>query len=105
MRELLTDAVLWYNLPLTVLFGAVILYWIGVCLGALDMDTFDVHVDHEVPVDTDIPHGFDKDVPGDGSGGSFMAVLRFLNVGDVPFMVILSIFTVTLWTISMEANH
>lgn len=105
MKELITEAVLWYNLPLTLLLGAVLLYWIGVCLGALDMDSFDVDVDHDVHVETDVHHEFDKDVHADGSGGALMGVLRFLNVGDVPLMLILSIFTVTLWTISMLANH
>ncbi len=107
MKELITEALLWYNLPLTILFGAVVLYWIGVCLGALNMDTFDVHVDHDVHLDTDVhaDHDFDKDVDAHGSDGLFMGVLRFLNVGDVPFMLILSIFTVTLWTISMLGNH
>jgi hypothetical protein len=109
MKELITDAVLWYNLPLTILFGAVVLYWIGVCFGALDMDTFDVDVDHDVHLETDahadVDHDFEKEVHAEGSGGIFMGVLRFLNVGDVPFMLILSIFTVCLWTLSMTANH
>ncbi len=105
MKELITEAVLWYNLPLTILFGAVVLYWIGVSFGALDMDSFDVDVDHDVHVDTEVHHEIDHEMDADGTGGSFMAVLRFLNVGDVPFMLILSIFSVILWMISMLGNH
>src|SRR6187401_1074695 len=67
MPELLKEAIGLHNLPVTVLLGIMIVYWVLVMIGAtdVDMDGPDVHVDGG---HFDAAHG-GADVP-DGHGGS-----------------------------------
>jgi hypothetical protein len=87
MREVFAEAISLVNLPYTVLLGLFMLYWLLVALGALD--------DQDLDADGD----FDGD--GDLAGGA----LHFINLGEAPLMVALSIFSLSLWTGSMIANH
>ncbi len=88
MLEIFKSAITGVNIIPTVLLGLIILYWITVIIGAIDIDLFDIDLDLDIPegeVITNPFHGF----------------LAFLNVGDIPFMLVLSIFSLCLWTISM----
>ncbi|GMQ57754.1 hypothetical protein AN1V17_21490 [Vallitalea sediminicola] len=60
------------------------MYWIIVIIGAFDFDFLDI----------------DIDVGADNSG-PFYAILAFLNVGELPFMLVFSIFALNFWIISM----
>ena len=86
MLELFKSAIAGVNIIPTVLLGLIILYWLTVIIGAIDIDLFD----------------FDLDIPeGEVITNPFHGFLAFLNVGDIPFMLVLSIFSLCLWTISM----
>ncbi len=82
MLDLLKTAVTGVNLIPTVLLGLIILYWLIVIIGALDIDFFDFD--------------FDADI-----SNPFYDFLAFFNMGDLPFMLVLSIFSLSFWTISM----
>ncbi len=84
ITELLKNAVTGVNIIPTALLGVVLLYWIIVIIGAFDFDFLDV----------------DIDIGADNSG-PFYAILAFLNVGELPFMLIISIFILNFWVISM----
>ncbi len=130
MMEVLSESVRLVNLPFTVLLGFVILYWVIMGIGLIDFDTgADAEVgvdvgadaDAEVALDgnadahLDVDGDGDMDVDGDGDAdahagghaepGWFTPVLQFLNVGQVPMMVVLSIMTLAAWTISMALNY
>jgi hypothetical protein len=86
MPELLKTAITGVNIIPTTLFVFVILYWITVIIGAIDIDFFD----------------FDVDVPdGEIITNPFYGFLEFLNIGDLPFMLVMSIFSLSFWTGSM----
>ncbi len=86
MLELLKTSITGVNLIPTTLLGIVILYWIIVIIGAIDIDFFD----------------FDLDLPeGDLVSSPFYDFLGFLNIGDLPFMLVLSIFSLSFWVIAM----
>ncbi len=88
MLELFKSAITGVNIIPTVLLGLIILYWLTVIIGAIDIDLFDFDIDLDIPegeIITNPFHGF----------------LAFLNVGEIPFMLVLSIFSLCLWTISM----
>jgi len=132
MHEVLTESIRWVNLPFTVLLGVIVLYWLLVGLGALDMNLFgdvdadlhadlhtDVHTDVHVETDVDAhplvpgdpPHltgdkagGISKELGGEESGFLLQA-LAFLNVGQVPVMFVISVLVLCLWLGSMIANH
>jgi hypothetical protein len=88
MVEFLQIAFSWPTLPATVLLLLVSGYWLFVSLGALDLDFADVDLDVDLQADGDVlSFGF--------------VVLRWLNIGEVPLMVWLTVFGLSLWTASM----
>jgi len=71
MHEVFAESITWANLPFTVLLGTVVLYWIMVALGALDMNLFgevdaDLHADAHFDAHAD--GGVDLDGDGDLDG-------------------------------------
>lgn len=123
MNEVLAESIYWVNLPFTVLLGLVVIYWVMVGLGVLDMNLFgdvdaDIHAHVEADMDVDAhplvpgdpPHltgdkagGISKEI-SDG-GGFWINALTFLNVGQVPLMFVASVLALCLWLGSMMANH
>ena len=93
MHELISEALVLVNLPFTVLFGFVIVYWGLVILGALDIDALDIGLDLDA----------DADVAGESGFGK--AVGHFFHVDEGPFMAIASLLFVFLWMGSMLLNH
>lgn len=82
--------------------------------GDVDADVdADLHVDADADADghfqgkvgdLDLDADLHHDADIDGHGGFGMMVLRFLNFGQVPTMVIFSVFALCLWMISVIAN-
>ncbi len=83
MSELLKNAFTGINIIPTVLLLLVFLYWISVIFGALGFDFLD----------------FDLD--GGDSSGPFYALLSFLNLAELPFMLVFSILILNFWIIAM----
>jgi hypothetical protein len=118
MGELITAAFSSSNLFLTILLGLVALYWLSVIVGAIGMDSLDfdldldADIDVDIDVDVDVAVDIDADVDADATGigsavgGSlFIGILRFLNFGRVPFMVLLSTIILSIWSIAIYCNH
>lgn len=98
MKELWEQAILFYNLPLSIFLGAVFVYWALTLLGAVDLDTFDIDLDSD----------FEADAEGGGSGGSegiFGIMFRFVNAQDVPVMIIFSLLIVFMWAAAIASNY
>lgn len=95
------------NLPYTLLVCVVLLYWISVIIGALDIDLFhfdlDVNADMEMDLDADLDTDMDAGADGDAQvhGDSLRSVLLFFNLGDVPVMIMVSVLCFFMWNISM----
>ncbi|MDF2543020.1 MAG: hypothetical protein K0S47_2738 [Herbinix sp.] len=85
MPELLKFAFTGGNIIPTVLLILVVLYWIIVIIGALDLDFLD----------------FDLDLDGGDATGPFYSLLAFLKVGELPVMFVLSILILNFWIIAM----
>ena len=98
MGEVLTEAFMPMNLVFTVMLLMVVIYWIMVILGALDVDFLDIDFDSDVDVDAD------ADVDFEG-GGFLRGILEFFYVGEVPVMVLASVLALSMWTISVLGNH
>jgi hypothetical protein len=107
MGEIIHDALLIYNLPLTLLLGLSVLYWISVCFGMLDIGSFDadMHMDANVELGMDTDVDVHADAHGDIGGGAMMALARFVNIHEVPLMVVLSFQFIFMWMIGMISNH
>jgi hypothetical protein len=79
------------NLVLSIMLLCCMLYWVIVCLGALDIDAFDFDFDADADVDLDA-----------GSGGMWsVSLMRFFNLGEVPLTVLASIFILILWVVGV----
>jgi hypothetical protein len=90
----------------TIFFMMMILYWLLVIFGALDLGSaevdFDFDVDVDVDVDLDIDVDADMDVDANASiGGIFFATLKFFNFGRVPFMLIMTFLAMAMWAIAV----
>jgi len=126
MIEVLTESVQLANLPFTALLGAVVVYWLMVAVGFLHFDggadahadvgadgdfhaeaSGDLHGDAHVATDGDAHAHADGDSHGgDHQGIGFLShVLHFVNIGEVPVMIVVSVLSLWMWLFSMLANH
>lgn len=96
------------NAIMTVIMGVLALYWLFVFISGAGLEDLDLGFDFDVDVpDADVPevdadNNVDTSEPeGHASGekhdGFFIKFMKFLNVGKVPFMLILSTFKFLLW--------
>lgn len=93
MGELLDAAVSPANLVLTVLAVFILVYWITVIIGVVDIDVFDIELD------------FDADAEVDGVAVTWLnSALAFFNLGQVPIMVFLTFLIIPAWALSLIVN-
>lgn len=105
MKELWEQAILFYNLPLTVLLVLVFVFWILSVIGTVDLDTFDIDLDADLETG-DGAIDLEADGASQGSSeGVFGFMLRFVNAQDVPVMIIFSLLILFMWAISLASNY
>jgi hypothetical protein len=114
MNELISESFRLINLPFTLLLILVVVYWLLVAVGALagpsaDAD-FDVgshaHIDHDVDLDT-MHHNVEGHHSAHGSHDTaswWTGALKFLNLGEVPAMVVFSVLILSMWVFNVLAN-
>jgi len=78
MIELYNASLSPINMPFTLLLIIVFIYWILVILGAMDLEL------EFLPV---------------------QGIMHFLNIGEVPFMVVFSIMCLLMWIFSIVSNY
>lgn len=107
MKELFDFAFSPPVITYTILLMVFLLYWLTVIIGVFDFSSldFDIDIDADVDMDVDIDVDADTDVNASGGGSIVLAVLGFFNFGKVPFMVVMSILSLSLWTIAILANY
>jgi hypothetical protein len=93
MNELLQATISSVNIIPTALLVFVMLYWLAVIFGLLDLDFFDVDVEPDVDAD------------GISAVSWLNNVLAFFNLGKVPFMVFLTFLALPFWAISILVNY
>lgn len=104
MQALLQEALLPVNMVFTILLVFVMLYWLTVILGLIDISALDVDLDLDADVDADVDVDADTDMDSHSSGW-LSSSLQFFNFGKVPFMVVFSFLTLCMWALSILANH
>ena len=92
MIELLEFAVAEANVIPTILLIGILIYWLTVVIGAVDLDMFDLEID--------------TDMDGHPEGGLewLNHVLRFFNLGRIPLMVFLTFLILPLWLFCIMVN-
>lgn len=79
------------------LIGVVLVYWLFVILGALDLELLDLDIDFDAEGD------FDVDVDGaavDGSASPLAQLAGALGIGKVPVTILVTFFTFAGWVLS-----
>ena len=103
MLELLQFSIHPYNFVLTLLLGLILLYWITVMLGVLDLDVLDVEgPDMDADLDADLDGDMDSELE---SGGFATNLAGFLFLGQVPLTVIASMFVLWMWILTVMGNY
>lgn len=91
--EALLEATVWGgNIIPTILLVFVLVYWLTVVVGFVDLDAFDIDLDMETGVNSDV------------SVGWFNHVLYFFNLGQVPLMLFLSFLAIPMWLLAIAAT-
>ena len=109
------------NLLFTLLLLSALGYWAMFFIGAVGLDILDdldldvdsdVDVDLDVDVDVDVDADLDVEADaeldgaaGGGRSGLFISFMRFLDVGDVPLMVLLTSLIASMWAVSIMTSH
>lgn len=91
-RELIHISLAGINLPISLLLILMLLYWLSVIVGALDIDILQFDFDLEAEGDADI------DLQ---SGGAFQGLMLYFNIGCVPVTVWLSFLVFTCWLLTV----
>ena len=90
MGELLDAAVSPANIVVTGLAIFILIYWITVIIGLVDLDMFDIDLDMDGDVDAD-----------GGHVGWLNSVLAFFNLSQIPIMIFFSFLIFPAWGIMM----
>lgn len=95
----------------TVMLLIVLLYWIVVICGMIDieiLDFGDVDLDLDVDIDgavEDIAEGAGEAIEGASNTASTMqTILGFLNIGTVPVTIVISVVVFQMWVMAYLAN-
>lgn len=95
MEDLL-EAIVWGgNVIPTALLIFVLIYWLIVLLGLVDIDSFDIDIDIDM----------EADLHGGGSVGWLNHVLYFFNLGQVPLMLFLSFLALSMWLLAIISTE
>ncbi len=97
--EFLNELISLANMPVTILMGMVVLYWLMVILGVLGMDAIDLDLDLDADLGIDGDFGIDGD-----AGGVFGEALAFMHLGDVPVMIVGSLVIFFMWLLTVASN-
>ncbi|CAN5308230.1 hypothetical protein BH09BAC1_BH09BAC1_22630 [soil metagenome] len=102
--ELFLEAISLYNIAWTILLVLCIAYWLMVIVGLADIDFLDIDmdVDHDLDLDGDADIHKEISVDPDSWLHGFM---KFFNMGEVPLMVILTVFALSGWAINVLLNY
>lgn len=88
MWDLVLDAFNPVNLLPTILVLLVLTYWLMVIIGVVGEGIADI--DFEVP---------------DGDPGPWLGAAKFLYLGDIPIMIVVSLFVCFFWATSVISNY
>ena len=108
MQELFQAAFSSVNSIPTIILIIVVIYWLLVILGAMDLGflDFDLDADYESDFEMEVQINADVDADADIAGATwFMELLSWFNLGKVPFMVFMSCFSIPFWMLTINVNH
>lgn len=98
MQELLDASIQGANIIPTAILIFVLIYWLVVIIGLIDLDMFDIDLDTDVDVDS-------PEVDTSVSVGWLNSVLAYFNLGQIPLMIFVSFLALPMWIISVQLNH
>lgn len=84
------------NLPFTVMLGGIVFYWLLVLIGMIDIDLpfFDFGGDAGA-----------EGADGGDNEGVLQPILKFLNIGEAPAVIVVTIMVLCMWIVAIMVNH
>jgi len=95
MTELLEAAIAPANIIPTALLAFVLLYWLVVLVGLIDLDLINIEVETDM----------EPDASGIETIAWLNSALAFFNLGRVPFMLFLSFLVLPFWAFALLSNY
>ena len=92
MPEFLDSLTSWPGLVATVMLLVCCLYWLVVMVSGLGFDLLDVDLDVDADLEVESVLSFG------------MVVLRWLNIGNVPIMIWLTLYSLSFWVICVAVD-
>lgn len=108
MQEFLHIILGFPTVAFTAMMGVVILYWLTVIAGVVDLDLFDLDADIDADVDLDVDADVDLDADADVDAGGVsgvVGVLDVLGLIGVPLTISISLFTFYTWCATFLASY
>jgi len=99
MTELIQAAFSSVNIIPTALLVFVLIYWFAVIFGLLDLDFFNVEIEADLALDTEV------NADGVSAVSWLNHALAFFNLGQIPLMLFLTFVALPFWVISILANY
>ncbi len=98
--EALRESISLINLPFTIMLVGITFYWLLVLIGMVDIDMpfFDFGGD------TPEAGGAEGGDSGE-SEGVLQPILKFLNIGEAPAMIVVTITILSLWVLAIMLNY
>ena len=87
------------NIVITVLLALCLLYWLMAALGALRIRTLDIEIDEDEPTGQDV--GSNSDAERSHPANRVVLLLRFLNFGSVPAVILVTTTVFVTWLIAV----
>jgi hypothetical protein len=92
MIKVFVNSIDGFNIIPTIFISLVIIYWLSIIVGFFDIDLFDIDLDMDVDGDIEIEST---------EIGMFHSFLAFLNVSELPFMLVISFIALFFWIFAM----
>src|SRR5690554_761236 len=107
MEEFVRIALTFPPVLFSFMLFVVVIYWIFMVLGVLDLDLFDFDIDLDMDVDIAADGLADASIEAaaDSTHGIFAAIFSALSIGRVPVTISASIFTLFGWAMSFAGVH
>ncbi len=96
MKELWQEAIQPYNLPLTILLGLMVLFWLFNLLGGIGTDVLEGDLGADVDADADAHFGV---------GDVMSSLLLTINAGTFPLTIVLSLLILMMWIAAILLNY
>ena len=105
MLELFQESIAVVNLPYTIFFALILIFWAFYISGAVSSEILDFDLGGGGDMDLDLDVDADVGEIHHSHAGVLKSISGFFLFGEVPSMIIFTILITTMWSVSIMFNH